>query len=220
MSNTWPPDWRNADNYKHINIKTPNNICAWEFLRRNPEYQKDFAEYQRSGEIPSLPSPGPYESTNMCDWYGLGPSSENLDPSIDIPRLFYIGTDEYPYFSTRGYGKRLEFPDEFRVVLATEFDYAEQIKKIKAFFIKHRKKQKEFRQRKEFYATYLRILDARSSGATAREILDIVYMEQVKAESEVYNSAQKVEELRDGEYIKLVKGTITYPKPIAIESLV
>ncbi len=114
----------------------------------------------------------------------------------------------------------LEFPDELRVVLATEFDYAEQIKKIEAFFIKHRKKQKEFRQKKEFYATYyLRILDARSSGATAREILDVVYMKQIKDESEVYDTAKKAEELRDGEYIKFVKGTITYPKPSAIESM-
>jgi len=218
MSNTWPLDWKNADHYKRINIDTPNNICAWEFLRRNPEYQKDFAEYQRSGELPSLPTPeGPYDSSDMCEWYGLDHSSSNFDPSIDTPPKFY--TEEYPYISTRGPGKRLEFPDEFRVVLATEYDYDEQIKKIKAFFVEHRKKQKESRQRKEFYATYLRILDARSSGATAREILDVVYMKQVKEESEVYDTAKKAEELRDGEYIKFVKGTITYPKPSAIESM-
>ena len=82
MSNTWPPDWKNADHYKHVNEYTPSDICAWEFLRRNPEYQKDFAKYKKTRKSKNLPTPEePYDFSDMCDWYGLDAKSKNFNPA-------------------------------------------------------------------------------------------------------------------------------------------
>lgn len=35
-----PPDWRSSADYAYLNELDPSEL-AWEFLRRNPEYQKD-----------------------------------------------------------------------------------------------------------------------------------------------------------------------------------
>jgi Proteobacterial transcriptional regulator-like domain len=35
------PDWRSADAYAYLNDLTPAEL-AWEFLRRNPDYQREF----------------------------------------------------------------------------------------------------------------------------------------------------------------------------------
>ena len=46
-------DWKNPDSYTSIiTTETPKNVCAWEFLRRNPEYQYDYFEYARTGRFP------------------------------------------------------------------------------------------------------------------------------------------------------------------------
>lgn len=212
MSNTWPPDWKNADNYKHVNEYTPSDICAWEFLRRNPEYQKDFAKYKKTRKSKNLPTPEePYDFSDMCDWYGLDAKSKNFNPRIDTPPKFL--TDEYPQFTTRGSGIPLGFRDEFRVILATDYDYDMQIDKVRKFFLEYRKKNIASRKRKSSYAEYLRILDARLDKATAKLILPVLHPGLIKIEKEIYDKTRKAKKLRDGGYIKIVKATITYPKP-------
>jgi hypothetical protein len=37
------PDWRSAAAYAYLNNLDPAEL-AWEFLRRNPDYQRDYRE--------------------------------------------------------------------------------------------------------------------------------------------------------------------------------
>jgi Family of unknown function (DUF6499) len=48
-------DWRSAAAYAYLNDLSPTEL-AWEFLRRNPDYQRDYRtivrEAPRDGEFP------------------------------------------------------------------------------------------------------------------------------------------------------------------------
>lgn len=41
------PNWRDPESYTQFLKPNLNNWIAWEFLRRNPEYQEDFDQYRR-----------------------------------------------------------------------------------------------------------------------------------------------------------------------------
>ena len=49
MTDTSIHDWKDADYYNNLKNETNFSCLAWEFLRRNPEYQ---TEYQRFSEFP------------------------------------------------------------------------------------------------------------------------------------------------------------------------
>jgi hypothetical protein len=42
------PDWRSAAAYAYLNDLNPAEL-AWEFLRRNPDYQRDYRAAARDG---------------------------------------------------------------------------------------------------------------------------------------------------------------------------
>jgi len=44
---SWLPDWRDASRYPPVE-GTSGTRWAWEFLRRNPDYQKAYLELSRS----------------------------------------------------------------------------------------------------------------------------------------------------------------------------
>jgi len=44
-------DWTDPKNYQHIEKDPSDEVYAWEFLRRNPQYQNDFAEFVRTGKF-------------------------------------------------------------------------------------------------------------------------------------------------------------------------
>ena len=48
MKPTWLPDWRDASAYSHLDPETTTGAqWAWEFLRRNENYQKDYAQWAK-----------------------------------------------------------------------------------------------------------------------------------------------------------------------------
>ena len=42
MSNKWPLDWQDENDYRRLYKNKSKEIFAWEFLRRNKQYQEDF----------------------------------------------------------------------------------------------------------------------------------------------------------------------------------
>jgi hypothetical protein len=57
-------DWRDTDYYNNLKNETNLTRWAWEFLRRNPEYQ---AEYQRFSEFPDCDETG---NSKIGKWRG------------------------------------------------------------------------------------------------------------------------------------------------------
>lgn len=108
MSSKWFLDWTDADNYECFNAKTAYEIFAWEFLRRNPQYQKDFDENKGLIEknevcfgikklLEAECGSGIYMKENMQTRYGLAYNSSNYDYRIDTPPIF--DCLDYPSFS-------------------------------------------------------------------------------------------------------------------------
>nr|VFK54176.1 MAG: hypothetical protein BECKTUN1418D_GA0071000_10209 [Candidatus Kentron sp. TUN] len=48
MTNKWLPDWKDETAYPDIETTTQEK-WAWEFLRKNPEYQRDFLAWEEKG---------------------------------------------------------------------------------------------------------------------------------------------------------------------------
>ena len=62
MSAFIPPDWRDASAYPLNTTDLDPGRWAWEFLRRNPDYQKD---YEHFVSLPSYRADG----TKTGKWY-------------------------------------------------------------------------------------------------------------------------------------------------------
>lgn len=87
---SWRPDWKNEAEYPD-DKKTSGEQFAWEFLRRNPEYQKDYEKFKNNPEdFPYDTSHEFYdlyfdedESTNkLAHRWGI---KEMVDPSKSRP---------------------------------------------------------------------------------------------------------------------------------------
>ncbi len=69
----WLPDWEDKKQYPDPGT-TSSRQWAWEFLRRNPEYQQDYSflmVVSENSTLPFLPSPYEYQMKK-------GASLENL----------------------------------------------------------------------------------------------------------------------------------------------
>lgn len=212
-------DWTNPDNYTNlITADTPDDVCAWEFLRRNLEYQYDYFEYARTGQFPSyVPPMNQDESTDMCEWYSIDSQSKNFDPKVDIPPTFYI--DSTPTFTEKSFSSKI-LPGEFAAHLSVDLDRDSQIKEIEKYFDEFKGKcNAKFttnkKKKKKNYGIYLRILDALLVGVSETEIIkeSVSITSNVGKEVTVENHIKQAKALRDHNYIKILKGKIFYPKP-------
>lgn len=90
MSKFIPPDWRNASAYPLEAKDLSDSQWAWEFLRRNPDYQKD---YEHFAGLPSYHANG----SKTCKWCNCQPNWWD-DPELRYckhPILDDITVEEY-----------------------------------------------------------------------------------------------------------------------------
>ena len=100
---TFPPDWKDKSAYPNPK-KTSGNQWAWEFLRRNPKYQKDYkilVEASKSGESLYQPNgygfgkfahePTPLPNENY-DEYCIRMKKENIPSIHSKPLSQYLST--------------------------------------------------------------------------------------------------------------------------------
>jgi hypothetical protein len=213
-------DWTDPKNYEHIEKDPSDEVYAWEFLRRNPQYQNDFAEFVRTGKFLGytryiLSADGKYtpRHEDMRDWYGLSCESNNYDPKNTMPPIF--AKDDYPRFLQKD--DLLEFaaatdPDdlleiaqeEVVVVLSTSHNLDHQISQIKDLLKQEQDKSGAFRRRTELYIKYLRLLDADLMDATEAEILEVLYPDEEKSRSILHTNLKSAQRLRDHNYKRLV----------------
>ncbi len=208
-------DWKNPDSYTSIiTTETPGDVCAWEFLRRNLEYQYDYFEYARTGRFPFyIPYMKKIDRTDMCDWYCIDKQSNNFDPNVNTPPIFVF--DGEPTFNTRSSFPDRNLPGEFIVRLSTELGRDSQLEAVKSYFDEYQRKCKTgFTINKKNYGIYLRILDALAVGIPEEEIIDgrtdICKVEKLATAKSYIEQAKS---LRDRDYIRIVGGKIYYPKP-------
>jgi len=234
--NEWRPNWKDERAYlTRLNKDTSNETYAWEFLRRNPTYQEDFLRNEDAIKrnkfrrierkiVDPYSESNFYRHENMCDWYGLNDHSDNYDPRIDtLPTFFRL---EYPYFTTpiqlessgpndflifpRTYAYDESLPGEFQVCMSTNVKLKQQLKEIENFYKKCKSKPATLHG-KEYYITYLRILDALYKNVPKKELHDI-YPNGIDDQM-LTQHIRIAKGLRDGGYIRIVNSKIFYKRP-------
>jgi hypothetical protein len=209
-------DWRNVKDYDYMDNHTPE-LWAWEFLRRNPEYRKDWEEAfaiwgKNKSDAPNHWAHlfGSSCSTEKCQpetlsfesarvkWQLFQP--EIINPDIDKPPFEY----PFPLFYTYGY---YYSKDELYLLsnlndseVVAVFDLAKPIQQQLEHFksileeeqndlVKHSELEIPVVKNKPgYWKDQLRIFDAITAGSDEREIASVIYDEKT------YNNAQdKVE---------------------------
>jgi hypothetical protein len=189
----WLPDWTDITAYPNKSDKNPR-IWAWEFLRRNPEYQK------MSEQIEALP-PGPIhrdfslESINerLERDFGLRipapPSMGSYDPDFKRRPLFvthgrtWIRPVGWPDNATPYVVNELLCdPAEALVWVDLRWPFDRQLQAAK-MFLRTKKQQlqkigklgKDRRLNTPPFLELLRLLDAEASDASNKTMAEIIY---------------------------------------------
>lgn len=188
------PDWRDADEYP---ITLSDDLWRWEFLRRREDYRNDWersypatAEWYRSHTPEDAFRGINYLGHVLHDNFFNGPESPNFCAQMEgsLPKYGLIGMPN-PTIPTP---KNLRFNTSHQVSI--EFDLSLSIDDLMkcaetAFkALKSRYGKSDHRKRRNKWATYLRVLDARAEHASyvkIGEVLkpDLIYSE---ASSRVY----------------------------------
>lgn len=214
-------NWTDLKNYEHLDKENnpSDEVYAWEFLRRNPQYQNDFAEFVRTGKFLGytryiLNADGKYtpRHVDIRDWYGLSHESNNYDPKNAMPPIFAKG--DYPRFlqkddllefaAATDPDDLLEIAQEVAIVLSANHNLDHQISQIKDLLKQEQDRNGAFRRRREKYLTYLRLLDADLLDAPEAKIQEILYPNEEKFRSILHTNLKSAQRLRDHSYKKLV----------------
>ncbi len=231
----WLPNWKDSSRYPDSENTTAYQ-WAWEFLRRNPEYQEDYEIYSCCLEC--KPKDKDFDEKYdkkliLEDKYSFSPLAP---PDKDDPFSRYRhGWDvlKVPMFKAHVvWGENPEngeidnlfsydlSPSQFGIV----FDLAEprqkQIDFVNLMFNQLRGAYKPpgFKSRFHDYADHLRILDAKAAGATHLEILREMFprkIESVGKESArifIREKLKNAKKLRDINYLRLAS-IKNLPKP-------
>jgi|GEM_PF-3538353 hypothetical protein len=193
----WLPDWKNAKKYPQE--KSIMWVWMWEFLRRNPQYQNDYAFFETNCLSKKNPSKAVKEKCfQMLEKYAI---TRMADPRLSFKKLsenseyiFFesmIGNQFNPcmlYADNVVYEKGLipESPSEFVIKFDLRFPLDFQIYWAKEQMEKMRICQKRkynfkvynFHFQPELFRDYLRILDANIHGVSMNEIAKVLYPDE------------------------------------------
>jgi hypothetical protein len=214
FNSEWRPDWKDASQYP--NPKTTSRAqWAWEFLRRNPEYQRDYLERVILGEKkPVNPEDGPKNYIYFKKKYGLillNIHAEIPNPALDklkyacfqkqgIEITIKPESETKPYYEafTALYNGHALVLFDLSFSLEAQFKVAE--KKLKEIQRGYKKKklvpEKYIRVHPDIYLKYLRVLDGRFYEAKRRELATTLYESpyKIRAVDEAYKKAKILSE--------------------------
>ncbi len=180
----WLPNWRDDGAYPDTAV-TSREQWAWEFLRRNPAYQNDYEIYRcalsKSYNERSIQNFIDL-TAELHERYEIGGL---FDPANNAPDLTFFFNSTCPPKRMHKRGMP-ENPERYSPFQYYRFDLRLRIKPQLAAvkdalefrqqaFRRIGKLQKEKRAMTTKYRQYLRVLDARRSGATHHEMAGTIY---------------------------------------------
>jgi Family of unknown function (DUF6499) len=181
------PNWRNAAEYD-FPPGFPHIRWAWEFLRRNPEYRKDWAtalaRFRESpddfGYDPAAPESANPEHPNFCllmdekDKWHLG---HMVNPAVAYPDWLSF-TLQFGYLYTFHIGGPVE-PKGARYPWAffnLNLPLKPQLETVGRMLASAQKRQgikpRRPKHHRQLWPFYLRLLDAEIDGRTPKQIAD------------------------------------------------
>lgn len=218
MKPTLLQDWHDEAAYPDP-LSAPRRRWAWEFLRRNREYQRAWAELI----APYMSDDGFDSDRSRADLRGKGEDEDALKIMRERFGIAFVPPDPadaaiLPVFETnlivtvRGNFKKR--PEEEEVLFNLEWPIGPQIIAAQHHLDrmkKHREDKGEIlpeakRNHIERWRDYLRLLDAETAGATTRRMAEIIYPEVDNVDPDyagnrtVLNRLNAARKLRDGDY--------------------
>jgi hypothetical protein len=189
---TWVPDWRDESAYDSLKNASWGK-WAWEFLRRNEEYQAEWGQVVTDCQRKGVPLSLTPLSRKLAHKWGL---SEMIDPSEGGVKGRWV-MSRYARRLTKAPNKqRSEYLDlNIRDKQAYGFDLAKpigpQVKALREDLLALQRKLieegevaiKRAGKKTGPLTLYLRILDARTAGASQKDILETLNAYEPDAES-------------------------------------
>jgi hypothetical protein len=179
----WLPDWRNTTGYPEPKVPvgtSSSHRWRWEFQRRDPDYQCEWAgranrsaEFwrERYGLIKPVDPASPKASFVAWPIYWIQPRGAG-DLSFEIRQR--AGTALIQFDLKRPLGPQFESA-QFILQPWTLDEADEQAQEQSGFLLICKRGGKGFQWRPKDWLRYLRLLDAQASGAPKLEILAAFY---------------------------------------------
>lgn len=190
----WLPDWTDATAYPDPK-NTSKQALAWEFLRRNPEYQEMWNQLQ--AQTASFPQ------KDFCKADEIRQRIEDFGLLIPVPPTANSSDADFkkrPQFATHGrsWMKPAEWPEDAEPYVVDEllkdpsevmikFDLRwsvqSQLLATTAFLKAQTQKLKNLkilegtnhRMKPEYFADYLRLLDGEAADQTHEKMAEVIY---------------------------------------------
>ena len=179
------PDWRDPKPYEDLLLPRLKHFTAWEFLRRNQDYQKFIEEYLAEEGDGDMFQDDEARFTHWCrlceaKWHTVWPQSPEQhgwgDEFISLP---FTNPE---LFKLPGLADRLEGP---LVLVPADLEMPLKDLEAQILWAVRRLREKGIEQgvvkprttrvlAPRVYVEYLRILDAFDAGATVREIGEVL----------------------------------------------
>lgn len=178
-------DWRDPEPYQAILDNPVYGRIAWEFLRRNPDYQIDVAAYLAEKGEGDMCEDDPGRFTDWCrlcesKWKMVWP--QNPKDHATGEEFVSLAHNNPERFKTLGPGGRMAGP---LVLVPADLEMPLKDLEAQVLGIVRRLRNDGIKQgvvkprtsralAPRLYVEYLRILDAFSAGATAREVGELL----------------------------------------------
>jgi hypothetical protein len=173
----WLPDWRNESAYPNPK-NTRAQQWAWEFLRRNSEYQRLHKQLikpkSKSAKILGFKAKFHIMATDLTR---PPPPSENepKDLIFDMPFILYRGPSKSGPIPLEGFAIE---QNQLLAVFNLSWPISPQVAIVKRALLQSAKETHQrvkFRLTVRHYQTYLRVLDAKLANASNKEIARVLY---------------------------------------------
>jgi len=216
------PDWRIKDDYKYVSSSSLSEIefYAWQFLRRNPEYQRDYEKelakyYERERNTPP-------DERGFGLFWGLLPEDPNIAAKWGLQALINPNENSPFILFDRKYGRLIlgknyrtliGYPEEYEsvsesmvpdnkvaIVFEMRLAITPQIKFAKKKLIEFQKEIKKttsikikrfIKPRVSLWRDFLRVYDAYTEGIKRKEIASIIFPKDKNIYPN-YNASKKV----------------------------
>jgi hypothetical protein len=213
MPPDWLPDWRDSSAYPAASA--PLCQWAWQFLRRNPEYQADWESFVRPHYDPvdrSIDGRSVVPFHTLREKYGVhypaDPALRDTDPMFEA--AYILRTIEGSIRLLPGQVWRLR-EHEVGIILDKRLPRGPQIRAADAYFEEMQRTFDgdviEVRYHRDKWPNYLRILDAKAAGEKHDVIaaglfpqLSNAYDDGYKGRKQVQNQLKAAQRLRDVDY--------------------
>jgi hypothetical protein len=202
-------NWKTAKEYPSL-TKMNGVALAWEFLRRNPDYQEDFDDFSKV-------APGiKYNHVRrkiMDKWFSNPPIKRFVpNPLDDKPRGLALFFDKYPRcYHTNTHKPATKYPNDKVVVFNLKIPLERQLEAAEKFLKKELKESKIKPRKKspvrDALLRYLRVLDAKAEGKNNNSTIGkfLYKIEEATSYAErIRLDYDRAKEYRDETYIFLI----------------